>query len=178
MRKMHVAIVAIFITLFTSGLITDVSAAAIGNTVWNDHNKNGIQDPGEEGIAGVEIKLYNGDKVYRDTTNSRGRYKFKGFGEGHYDVIVAQETLPEGCYATHDRDGNNDGIYKDRYLEEDDYFTKADFGYYCPSHAPVGHVSPVTGSGTAAVIIAFAVAIGFGFIAHKWRNTTSVFSKK
>lgn len=32
----------------------------IGNRVWNDANGNGVQDPGENGIAGVSVRLYQG----------------------------------------------------------------------------------------------------------------------
>ena len=168
---MH-AIVAMFVAVFAIGLAVDVQAGAIGNTVWNDHNKNGVQDPGEEGIAGVKVKLYNGNDVEDDKTNSQGRYKFKDLDAGHYTLIVAQETLPEGCYATYDRDGNKDGKYSDKYVQEDDYYTHADFGYYCPTHTfvSVGHVSPVTGPGTAAAIIALAIAVGAGLFIYKRRD--------
>ncbi len=105
--------------------------AAIGNTVWHDRNANGVQDAGEEGIPGVKLKLYNGDKVKKDKTNAQGRYKFKNLDAGHYTVVVAQETLPKGCYATYDRDGNKDGWYKEKYLKKDQYYRHIDFGYRC-----------------------------------------------
>lgn len=178
MKKMH-AIVAMFIAVFAIGLAVDVNAAAIGNTVWNDRNANGVHDAGEEGIAGVKVKLYHGNDVEDDKTNSQGRYKFKDLDAGHYTLIVAQETLPEGCYATHDRDGDKDGEYGKKYLHEDDYYTHADFGYHCPSSTSVsvGQVSPVTGPGTAAMIIALAVAVGAGFIVYKRRTTAEVTKK-
>lgn len=172
------AVVA-FCAVFALGIAADVSAAALGNTIWNDRNANGVHDPGEEGIADVRVKLYRGNDVEDDTTNSRGRYKFKDLDAGHYDVIVAQETLPEGCYCTYDRDGDNDGIYRDRYLRSNDYFTKADFGYHCPTQTSVtaGRVSPVTGAGAAAAIIALAIACGAGLYVHK-RGTMSKATQK
>lgn len=167
-----------FCAISVLGFAANVSAAEIGNTVWNDHNANGVQDAGEEGIAGVRVKLYNGNDVEDDTTNSQGRYKFKDLDSGNYDLIVAQETLPDGCWATHDRDGNEDGEYK-KYLREDDYFTHADFGYKCPTHTGVaaGKMSPVTGPGTTAAIIALALAAGAGLYVYK-RHTTNEISKK
>ena len=165
---MQIAIVAMGV-MFVLGVAANVYAAAIGNTVWNDRNANGVQDINEEGISGVKIKLYNGDNKYTDVTNSLGRYKFKDLGEGHYKLIVAQETLPEGCYNTHDRDGNNNGTYSGRYLSKDDYFTHADFGYHCPetTYVAVGQSSPVTGPSTVIAIMATAVASGGALFVYK-----------
>ncbi|PID51593.1 MAG: hypothetical protein CR954_01010 [Candidatus Moraniibacteriota bacterium] len=136
--------------------------AAIGNTVWHDRNANGVQDAGEEGIPGVKLKLYNGDKVKKDKTNAQGRYKFKNLDAGHYTVVVAQETLPKGCYATYDRDGNKDGRYKEKYLKKDQYYRHIDFGYRCPDKKQVSlHTrtsSPKTGAGTIALVLALIVA--------------------
>jgi len=178
MKKIQMVIVAICaITII--GVAGNVYAAAIGNTVWNDYNKNGVQDEGEEGISGVKIKLYNGNHVDTDVTNSQGRYKFKDLNVGHYDLIVAQETLPDGCYATYDRDGNNDGKYSDKYLSDDDYFTHADFGYHCPTktYVVVGRTSPVTGPSTAIAIIALALAVGVALLIYKRKEEKSVLEK-
>ena len=142
---------------------------AIGNFVWHDRNKNGVQDPGEEGIAGVKIKLYNGNDKETDRTNSRGRYKFKGLDSGQYRVIVAEETLPAGCYQTFDKDGKLDNKTKVR-IDGDEYYRKADFGYYCPSSAPVAHTSPKTGAGATAGAVSFiTAALAAGFVQR--RNT-------
>jgi len=44
------------------------SISSIGDTIWNDANSNGVQDPGEDGIDGVEVRLVNaaGDRLFRD----------------------------------------------------------------------------------------------------------------
>ncbi|MFA5985872.1 MAG: SdrD B-like domain-containing protein [Parcubacteria group bacterium] len=167
MQRMHM-IVAICAVVIGMGIATQVHAATIGNTVWNDRNGNHVQDPGEEGIAGVRIKLYHGDDVDTDRTNSHGRYEFDDLEPGHYTVVVAQETLPRGCRATYDRDGNKNGTYSDKYLQEDDNFTHADFGYQCTNTvAYVRRVSPVTGPGMVSVIIATAVAIAAGMYMYR-----------
>ncbi len=55
----------------------------LGNLVWLDSNGNGIQDPCEDPIAGLSVKLYskplNGDVelVASTTTNALGQYYFK-----------------------------------------------------------------------------------------------------
>ena len=51
----------------------------IGNRVWKDLNANGIQDPGEPGIAGVTIKLMRVSDGYQwgsVVTDSDGNYRF------------------------------------------------------------------------------------------------------
>jgi SdrD B-like domain/Protein of unknown function (DUF3048) C-terminal domain len=50
----------------------------LGNRVWLDANSNGIQDPGEEGIGGVCVNLYDasGNLIQQTTTDSNGYYGF------------------------------------------------------------------------------------------------------
>lgn len=49
----------------------------IGNYVWDDTNGNGVQDPGESGIAGIELELLDGATVIATaTTNANGNYIF------------------------------------------------------------------------------------------------------
>ncbi len=50
----------------------------IGNRVWLDSNKNGIQDPGEEGIGGICVNLYDaqGNLLQKTTTDTNGYYGF------------------------------------------------------------------------------------------------------
>ena len=53
------------------------SPIEIGNRVWRDTNRNGIQDPGEPGIGGVAVALYeNNAQVASTTTDSQGQYYF------------------------------------------------------------------------------------------------------
>jgi hypothetical protein len=51
----------------------------IGNRVWDDTDKDGIQDAGETGISGVDVKLYaaNGTSLIATaTTDAAGNYFF------------------------------------------------------------------------------------------------------
>ena len=52
--------------------------ANLGDLVWNDVNRNGLQDAGEEGIAGVVVYLYdsNGKLVATTTTAADGSDHF------------------------------------------------------------------------------------------------------
>ncbi len=50
----------------------------IGNRVWEDKNKNGVQDPREGGIGGICVNLLdpNGTLLQQTTTDSNGYYGF------------------------------------------------------------------------------------------------------
>ena len=50
----------------------------LGNRVWLDTNKNGIQDPGENGIGGICVNLYDeqGNLLQKTTTDTNGYYGF------------------------------------------------------------------------------------------------------
>lgn len=77
-----------------SGEINDKVNAGIfkrcvlGNFVWEDTNKNGIQDPDEKGIGGVKVNLYdsNGIPVGSTTTAEDGSYSFANLLPGNYKV--------------------------------------------------------------------------------------------
>lgn len=50
----------------------------VGNRIWIDANRNGIQDPGEKTVAGATVRLYNagGTLVGTAITDAQGRYYF------------------------------------------------------------------------------------------------------
>lgn len=55
--------------------------ANIGNFVWMDSNRNGVQDSGEAGIADVTVQLWNGDRnqlLDSTLTNASGSYALQG----------------------------------------------------------------------------------------------------
>ncbi len=65
--------------------------AAVGNKVWDDINKNGIQDPNEPGVAGVTVNLWTGDATgplvktaYSTITDANGEYIFTNLVPGIY----------------------------------------------------------------------------------------------
>ncbi|MFH4968446.1 sialate O-acetylesterase [Gaetbulibacter sp. M240] len=69
---------------------------SIGNRVWNDLDKDGIQDPEEPGIPGVSVILSrdSDDDGVPDSfggvevTDAEGYYSFKGLSPGNYRVVV------------------------------------------------------------------------------------------
>lgn len=75
---------------------------AIGDRVWLDTNKNGVQDAGETGLAGVTVTLLTAGGVpvagvAAQTTTSTGLYLFDGLPAGSYRVSFS---LPAGYYRT------------------------------------------------------------------------------
>jgi LPXTG-motif cell wall-anchored protein len=62
-------------------------ANRLGDFVWSDTNGNGIQDPGEPGIAGVTVTLKG--TSYTTTTDASGKYLFDNLPDGAYTVCFA-----------------------------------------------------------------------------------------
>ncbi len=73
--------------------------AGLGDFVWEDLNKNGIQEPGEPGVEGVMVKLKDGSGqvIGATQTDNTGYYEFTGLQAGSYSVMF---TLPEGFHYT------------------------------------------------------------------------------
>lgn len=70
--------------------------ANLGDFVWEDLNYNGVQDPGENGMGGITVNLYNtlGAKVNTTVTDSKGHYAFLNLFPGRYSV---EFEIPNGC---------------------------------------------------------------------------------
>ena len=80
---------------------------ALGDRVWIDDNKDGLQTEGEKGVEGVTVKLTGGDLTEAKTTktDANGNYKFEGLKNGEYTVTF--ET-PEGYEITKTNIGEDD----------------------------------------------------------------------
>jgi hypothetical protein len=65
--------------------------ATTGNYMWFDENENGIQDPNESGVSGMNVKLYNnvGFNVSSSVTNANGEYFFGDIppGDDYYTIF-------------------------------------------------------------------------------------------
>ncbi len=88
------------------------TTASLGDYVWLDYNKNGIQDVSERGVAGVTISLYNaaGNYLMSTVTNQNGFYLFQNLPVNTYSVGV---TLPIGYVFTARDLGGNDALDSD-----------------------------------------------------------------
>ena len=87
-----------------------VDTAWVGNRVWNDLNGNGWQQPGEPGVADVEVRLIADGSTTPTavtTTDARGIYNFRNISPGTYTIEVV---APEGwAFTTSNRAGTEVG---------------------------------------------------------------------
>jgi uncharacterized repeat protein (TIGR01451 family) len=68
--------------------VDEIRLGAIGDLVWLDQNLNGLQDPGEPGVPGVTVKLFDGSGNLLATTMTDvdGFYSFNNLAAGNYRV--------------------------------------------------------------------------------------------
>ncbi|PWK29486.1 SprB-like repeat protein, partial [Arcicella aurantiaca] len=73
-------------------LLCNLAPIEIGNRVWKDTDKDGIQDPGEPALVGVTLVLYNSSGVAVDTTvtDANGNYVFSS--------AIDPDVLPNTSY--------------------------------------------------------------------------------
>jgi uncharacterized repeat protein (TIGR01451 family) len=118
-----------------------VLMAQVGDTVWYDIDRDGVQDPSELGIPNITLTLtgtdYGPDGVVgggddspvslTQVTDASGKYLFSGLGAGSYKVVA---TPPTGLDQTYDLDGiasaNDSGSFS---LAAGDNKLDVDFGY-------------------------------------------------
>nr|WP_057510010.1 SdrD B-like domain-containing protein [Staphylococcus simulans] len=76
----------------------------VGDKVWEDTNKDGVQNSNEPGIPGVEVTLTKPDgSTVTTTTDNNGNYEFTNLPNGDYTITF--ET-PEGYEPTTPNVGN------------------------------------------------------------------------
>ena len=87
----------------------------IGDTVWKDIDGDGIQDPGELGVEGVIITLYDcdGNFVRSDTTDATGYYLFDLLLPGGYQLEFDISQLPQGCAWSPQNQGGDEALDSD-----------------------------------------------------------------
>ena len=96
-----------------------------GDTVFQDIDSNGTQDPGEPGIPGVDVELKNnlGFVIETQTTDANGKYDFINLIGAEYTADVVESTLPAGVSLT---TGNEPDTHT---LTTSEDYNDADFGY-------------------------------------------------
>ncbi|HEC2243545.1 TPA: carboxypeptidase regulatory-like domain-containing protein, partial [Staphylococcus delphini] len=77
----------------------------LGDYVWIDSNKDGIQNSNEIAVAGVKVTLTKQDgSTMTTTTDKDGKYLFTGLENGTYTVTFSE--LPEGYTPTETQVGD------------------------------------------------------------------------
>ncbi len=82
----------------------------IGNFVWDDLDEDGRQDPGEPGLAGVAVQLWNSAKTdLLDTavTDGNGIYTLQSAGPGQFRVRVVLPNINDE-FSPKDQAGGDD----------------------------------------------------------------------
>ena len=128
-----------------------VKPASVGNFVWFDANKDGIQDADEAGVPGVTVTLtdgagnpvidLDGNPVKPVTTDANGKYEFTNLmpnvdrivanaGEENYKIVF---TVPAGysatkSYAGADAEKDSNGAESNVTLTEGQNDESVDFG--------------------------------------------------
>ena len=116
---------------------------AIGDTVFFDWNGNGQQDPGEAGIPGVTVELYDSDGttlLFSTVTDATGFYLFPSLPPGTYVVSVpapGSGGVPSGYTLTASPD-SPPALTHTVNLGVDEIFLDADFGYQPSGDASIG----------------------------------------
>jgi|LGOV01.1.fsa_nt_gb hypothetical protein len=89
------------------GAIPWLCAGSIGDYVWLDVNRDGIQDPDETGVNGVEVKLDDGMGTVMTVTtftggpaDQPGYYEFERLCAGDYTILINADTVPSGYEPT------------------------------------------------------------------------------
>lgn len=86
------------------------SASSIGGFVWNDVNMNGIQDPNEDGISGIDVYLYKSGitEVFKNIkTDLLGKYSFNDLSAGEYQLQFVPPPLSPYVFSPMDQGGDN-----------------------------------------------------------------------
>lgn len=107
------------------GVCAPGSGLTLGDTIWEDVDRDGIRDVGERGLKNVEVRLYvtgyegrEGTELVRGPTGLKtwtdlnGHYKFTCLTEGMYYIAIPDipnyttSTLPAPAYTNCDDDQN------------------------------------------------------------------------
>ncbi|MBM3724635.1 MAG: hypothetical protein FJW40_04310 [Acidobacteria bacterium] len=123
-------------------------SASLGNYVWTDADRNGRQDPSEQGIDGVRVWLKSpgGTIIQTTMTMNGGAYGFTGLCAQTYRVEVDPTTLPPGytptisnapgTNAANDSNGSPALVTLPAFNANDDTI---DFGYQPPCTGSIGN---------------------------------------
>ena len=87
--------------------------ATVGDYVWSDLNSDGIQDPGEPGIGGIIVTLYNSlaQPIGSAITDGNGYYLITNVppGAGYYEVFSNTPNNPPGVQPSYTVQGGAGG---------------------------------------------------------------------
>ncbi|MEM1326751.1 MAG: SdrD B-like domain-containing protein [Bacteroidota bacterium] len=154
----------------TDNVNGNTGLAALGDRVWIDSDGDGVQDPNEVGVGGIEITLTgagpdgifgNGDDVTQTTTtDDNGYYIFTDLVPGAYVTEVTddtdatheilgadyEQTGDPDHFGVSEADNDDDNVENDNQvtnpivLGPGDVYLNADYGYQPQANAPLGSI--------------------------------------
>jgi len=103
---------------------------SLGDRVWLDSDADGVQDPGEPGIGGIPVQVYDATNtlVATATTDTNGLYFVDGLIPGTYTVRIPAGSLA-GLAQTYDLDGLASSNQATVAVAAHQDRTDVDFGY-------------------------------------------------
>ena len=168
-----------------------VPSVSVGSSVWKDTDRDGVQDVGESGIAGVTLSITKadgtpvtdvfGNAVTTTTTDANGNYLFANLPVGSYKVTAV---TPSGHVATTATVGSDRGVDSSTDNATSISLTTdgasdltLDFGFVVPKVVNSNSSEiPRTGTSTLNVLlVAFALLlVGVGLIMIARRRTLRI----
>ncbi len=79
-------------------VLCDPAPIEIGNRVWDDYDADGIQDPGEPGLNGIQVSLQGPTNTVTTNTSGDGNYYFNVAPNTAYTITI--NTTPTGYQLT------------------------------------------------------------------------------
>ena len=119
-----------------SDIVRTALSASIGDRIWDDLDEDGVQDPGEPGLDGIRVILYNGagSPLATNTTDASGIYHFYGLSNGTYRAGCDLSTAPAGYYPT------TPTLLTNIVITSGLQYTNADFGLHSSTYVPTASV--------------------------------------
>jgi len=122
----------------------ETDKVCFGDMVWDDENRNGLQDEGEQGIPNIKVILYSQDcttEINSTITDNNGKYNFLnlnigdycvGFSEFPIDYMVTfkDEGLNDLLDSDVNRDTNKTDVFTLNSLDNDECNISIDMGLY------------------------------------------------
>ncbi len=111
--------------------------SSLGDYVWTDKNRDGIQNNNESGLSGVKVKLRDCNGIYQQTafTDGNGKYSFGNLAAGsymvHFIAPAGMKRSPEGVGKEGaDSDATGSGLTHCINLGKDDRRRGVDAGFH------------------------------------------------
>ena len=149
------------------GVVENAFAApsSIGDFIWEDLDRDGVVDPGENGIEGIVVNLLDpeGNVVATTTTDVAGNYVFDDLLPGTYTVSLDPSSFPTDMSIVFGPDGNLDSLATIELSSGEDVGT-IDFGLDLPDIPPPAGPLALTGRTTSGAVLASLLMLLVGAV--------------